>query len=135
MILWLLACDDGRAMPTTKLTVGSEVVTVEVADDGEERAMGLMFRDRLAENTGMLFVYPDARERSFWMKNTRIPLSIAFIDETGTIRSMAEMKPLDETMTRSGAPVPYALEMPGGWFPEHGLKVGDKVTGLPTGAR
>ena len=90
MILLILACTDGRLLPTAEIAVGAETITVEVADDGEERAMGLMFRDSLPEDSGMLFVYPDSRERSFWMKNTRIPLSIAFIDATGTILNPAE---------------------------------------------
>lgn len=134
MIFLLLACSDSTQLPTQKLMVGREVVVAEVADDGEERAMGLMFRDELTENAGMLFVYPDYRERSFWMKNTRILLSIAFLDREGVIRSLAEMRPLDETMTPSGAEAKYALEMPGGWFTAHGVVVGDTVTGLPAAA-
>lgn len=115
----------------TELKVGPATVAVELADTPEERQLGLMYRDTLPAGQGMLFVYPDAQERRFWMKNTRVPLSIAFIDPTGVIVSMADMTPLDTRTTPSGHAAMYALEVNRGWFREHGVKVGDAVVGLP----
>ena len=104
-------------------------VRVEIADDGSEQARGLMYRTALAENRGMLFVYPDEEERSFWMRNTLIPLSIAFIDSEGRIVDIQDMKPLDDDPPHyvSAEPAQYALEVNKGFFEERGVKVGDKV--------
>jgi uncharacterized membrane protein (UPF0127 family) len=104
---------------------------VEVADDAEEQARGLMNRDSLGANEGMLFVYPESRERSFWMKDTRIPLSIAFASPDGTIVSVADMRPMSRKRTLSGAPAMYALEVNQGWFEANGVAVGDKLGNLP----
>ena len=114
-----------------RLQIGSAELKAEVADDGEERAMGLMYRDRLAADQGMLFVYPELEERNFWMKNTRIPLSIAFIADDGTIVNIADMAPQQTTLTPSLKPVRYALEVNRGWFRDHGVKEGDRVQNLP----
>jgi uncharacterized membrane protein (UPF0127 family) len=119
------------ALPTTVLTIGSFDITAEVADDPKERASGLMFRDSLAAESGMVFVYPNARPRSFWMRNTCVPLSIAYIDAEGTIVSLADMQPLDENGVPSGPPAQYALEMEQGWFARKGVSVGDRIVGLP----
>ena len=121
-------------LPTVAVGVGAASLTVEVADEEAERSVGLMYRDRLSRDAGMLFVYPDALERRFWMKNTRIPLSIAFIDADGRIVSIADMMPMDTNTTPSGAPAQYALEMNIGWFARHGVRVGDPITGLPAPA-
>jgi uncharacterized membrane protein (UPF0127 family) len=131
-VTWLLALACAReGLPTTRVEVGGTTVTVEVADDEGERAMGLMYRDHLDADAGMLFVYPDALERRFWMKDTRVPLAIAFLAADGTIVRIAEMKPLDRNTTPSGAPAMYALEMNKGWFTAHGVKQGDRVGRLP----
>ena len=123
-----LACASAGTIP---LTIGDTRIRVEVADEEVERSQGLMFRDTLAADAGMLFVYPDVRERTFWMKNTRVPLSVAFLDPTGVIVRIADMRPLDTNLTASGAPVGYALEMNRGWFAAHGVREGDRVAGLP----
>ena len=120
-----------EGLPTVVLTVGTVDITAEVADDPRERAAGLMFRDRLAPETGMIFVYPAARSLSFWMRNTCLPLSIAYIDTMGRIVSLADMEPLREQGVPSGAPALYALEMEQGWFARKGVSVGDRVVGLP----
>jgi hypothetical protein len=130
-VIWLVACAHHQSLPTTSIEVGSQQITVEVADDGEERGLGLMFRDRLGADEGMLFVYPDDRERSFWMKNTKIPLSIAYIDKDGVIVHLADMRPLDETPVPSEFPARYALEMNKGWFAAHSVKEGDHIGHLP----
>ena len=102
-------------------------VQVEVADDVAEQAKGLMYREKLGENRGMLFVYPDERELSFWMKNTLIPLSIAYIDSEGRIVDILDMKPLDDRPPHyeSSEPVQYALEVNLGFFEKKGVKEGD----------
>jgi uncharacterized membrane protein (UPF0127 family) len=104
-------------------------VRVEVADNIFERARGLMDRTTLGENRGMLFVYPEERELSFWMKNTLIPLSIAFIDSERLIIDIQDMKPLDDEPPHyvSAEPAQYALEVNQGFFEKGGVKVGDRV--------
>ncbi len=109
---------------------GKEVrVRVEIADDPFEQSRGLMYRTALAEDRGMLFVYPDEEERSFWMKNTLIPLSIAFMDSEGRIVDIQDMKPLDDDPPHyvSAEPAQYALEVNQGFFEERGVKVGDRA--------
>ncbi len=119
--------DAGRGRPTTVLRVGGHEVRAEVADSDEERRRGLMGRDSLPEDHGMLFVYPEQRTLSFWMRNTRIPLDIAFIDRSGVIVDVQTMQPETEELHRSRQPALYALEMEAGWFEEHGVDVGDRV--------
>ena len=104
-------------------------VRVEVADDIFEQARGLMDRTTLGVNRGMLFVYPEERELSFWMKNTLIPLSIAFIDSERRIIDIQDMEPLDDEPPGyvSAEPAQYALEVNQGFFGERGVKVGDRV--------
>jgi uncharacterized protein len=104
-------------------------VDVEIADDTEEMARGLMGRTALAEDAGMLFVYPDERELSFWMKDTLIPLSIAFMDAEGRIVDIQDMKALDDTPPHytSAEPARYALEVNEGFFDERGVEVGDRA--------
>lgn len=121
--------------PTIPLTLGSHTLQVEVADTDAERARGLMERDGLAQDHGMVFVYPDEQERGFWMKNTRIPLSIAFADAQGRIVHIADMQPLDLRTTRSLRPAMYAVEVEQGWFAAHGVAVGSRIEGLPGPSR
>ena len=107
---------------------GEEVeVRVEIADSPEEQATGLMNRTALAEDRGMLFVFPGEEVRSFWMKNTHIPLSIAYLDSEGRIVDLQDMKPLDDEEPHyvSAEPARYALEVNQGFFEEHGVEVGD----------
>ena len=102
-------------------------VRVEVADDVNEQAKGLMYRKSLGEDRGMLFVYPAERELSYWMRNTLIPLSIAYIDSEGRIVDILDMKPLDDNPPHyvSSEPVQYALEVNKGFFEKKGVKEGD----------
>ena len=103
-------------------------VDAEVADDRAERARGLMERTALAEDAGMLFVFKRERQLSFWMKNTLIPLSIAYIAADGRIVDIEDMEPLDdETKHPSAEPAQYALEVNQGFFEERGIEVGDIV--------
>jgi uncharacterized protein len=120
----------GQETVTIEASGGESVeVRVEIADDEEEMARGLMGRTALAEDAGMLFVYPQERELSFWMKDTLIPLSIAFIDVEGRIVDIQEMKALDDRPPHytSAEPVRYALEANKGFFSERGVEVGDRA--------
>jgi uncharacterized membrane protein (UPF0127 family) len=109
------------------------VIRVEIADDASEREQGLMRRTELGENRGMLFVFEKEQRLSFWMKDTRIPLSIAFMDSEGRIVDIQEMKPLDDEPPNytSAEPARYALEVNRGFFNEHGVEAGDEAK-LPT---
>lgn len=124
-------CNSRARLPTINLTVGGSSIEVEVADDDAERIQGLMYRDELAKDSGMLFVYAASEELTFWMKNTKIPLSIAFINVDSQIIRIADLKPHDLQSTSSEQPALYALEMRRGWFDEHGVTEGAHVEGLP----
>ena len=118
-------------LPTVTIhaSCGEVRVRVEVADDPAERAKGLMYRKALGKNRGMLFIYPEEQELSFWMKNTLIPLSIAFMDSERRIIDIQDMKPLDDRPPHyvSSEPAQYALEVNQGFFKKRGVKVGDRV--------
>lgn len=120
------------ALPTASLAIGSLTLTVEVAATPAARSRGLMFRRALLLDRGMLFVFPASTVMSFWMRNTRIPLSIAFIDEEGRIAAIKPLAPFDERPVSSGVPARYALEVNRGVFERHGIAVGAPVTGLST---
>lgn len=107
---------------------GADTVVVEVARTADERAQGLKFRDELAPGTGMIFVFPDEATRSFWMQDTYIPLDIAYMDASFRIIDIQQMEPLVTDTYPSAAPAMYALEVPLGWFAEHGVQVGDVPT-------
>ncbi|MEQ8171835.1 MAG: DUF192 domain-containing protein [Candidatus Eremiobacterota bacterium] len=109
------------------LTVKDRTITVEIADTSEKRMTGLMYRKSLGKNEGMLFIFSGEEIHSFWMKNTLIPLSIAFIKEDGTIIHIEDMEPQTETTHPSKYPVKYALEVNKGWFKENNITVGDKI--------
>jgi uncharacterized membrane protein (UPF0127 family) len=118
-------------LPTTRLNAGIHVITAEVAQDNPSRMRGLMFREKLPPNGGMLFVFEGKGVQCMWMRNTVIPLSVAFIDDDGTIVNIEDMKPLDETTQHcSKKPVAFALEMAQGWFAQRGIKPGAKIGGI-----
>jgi uncharacterized membrane protein (UPF0127 family) len=100
-------------------------ITVEIARTEEERAQGLMHRKKLPDGEGMIFIYDRDQQMSFWMKNTVIPLSIAFIASDGRIIEIKDMRPLDLNSVKSSRSVRYALEAPQGWFGRAGIKPGD----------
>jgi len=107
-------------------------VNVEVAAEADQRARGLMYREEIGENWGMLFVYDKQQTLSFWMENTTIPLSIAFIDRDLVVRDIQDMRPLDgKTRHVSSVPVTYALEVNQGWFARNGIRVGTTVAFSP----
>jgi uncharacterized membrane protein (UPF0127 family) len=118
-------------LPTVKLTAGIHLITAEVADTEPTRVRGLMFRESLAPNHGMLFVFDEKAIHCMWMRNTLIPLSVAFIDDAGAIVNVADMAPRTETSHCAQRPVRFALEMERGWFAKRGLGAGSRIGGLP----
>jgi uncharacterized membrane protein (UPF0127 family) len=119
-----LACPLG--LPAATISVKGHTLAVELATTPKARICGLSNRVKLPENHGMLFIYPTRGPRTFWMKDTHIPLSIAFLDDSGRISSILHMTPMQTAERyRSLQPVRYALEVNQGWFAEHGIGVGD----------
>ncbi|MEX2442872.1 MAG: DUF192 domain-containing protein [Alkalispirochaeta sp.] len=112
---------------TVGLTVGDHVFQVEIADTPESRRQGLMFRENLGQDEGMLFVFPDSQMRSFWMKDTPLPLSIAYISARGRILEIRNMEPYSEEPVRSRFPARYALEVNRGRFSQVGISEGDEI--------
>lgn len=118
-------------LPTTALTAGMHVIQAELAVQPEQQMTGMMFRRIMGNNEGMLFVNEDAGVRCFWMRNTLLPLTIAFIADDGTIVNLADMAPQSEQSHCSAKPVRFALEMRQGWFSKHGIAAGFKLKGAP----
>jgi uncharacterized membrane protein (UPF0127 family) len=125
------AAGANEALPTIPLSINGHQIVVEVAATPERRSLGLMHRFSLQPDHGMLFVFDYPEPQGFWMKNTFIPLSIAFVAADGRIINVDEMQPHDESTHLSHGPALYAIEMRKGWFAERGIKSGDVVTGLP----
>lgn len=118
----------------SELRVGGKTVRAEIADEEHERATGLMFRDAIAPDAGMLFVMDRIGPVGFWMKNTRVPLTIAYMDSNGRILELHDLKPLDVTPVPSRfRNIAFALEMPQGWFSKNNVWPGERVEGLPKG--
>jgi uncharacterized membrane protein (UPF0127 family) len=119
-------------LPCTELRIGTKKITAEIADEDHERAVGLMFRKSLASDSGMLFVMDRIAPVGFWMKNTEVPLTIAYIDPDGVIKELHDLEPRNETPVPSRFPnIAYALEMPQGWFSENNIWPGQRLEGLP----
>lgn len=145
-LLWLLGlavslCAPGCTEPAPvakpsviQVRLGQHTFTLEVAADEKARNFGLMFRQSMPADHGMLFVFDDERPLGFWMKNTYIPLDILFLDAQGKVISIQQMRPLDESTTPSGGPARYAIELNQGASQQAGVKVGD-VVHIPAGAR
>jgi uncharacterized membrane protein (UPF0127 family) len=121
-----------RADPllTYPLKIKGHAIRVEVANTPDTRRTGLMFRDSLPENQGMLFLYEAEDRHAMWMKNTLLPLSVAFIDRTGRILNIEDMQPQTEDTHMAAAAAAYSLEMNQGWFRKRGIKRGDRVEGI-----
>jgi MAF protein len=127
--------EDGKPQTGARevtLKIAGHAITAEVADTDARRRLGLMNRDSLADDRGMIFVYPELKQRNFWMHNTRIPLTIAYIRDDGSISSLEDMEAMDERAIPSMEPVRFCLEMNKGWFKVHGIRAGAKVEGLDT---
>jgi uncharacterized membrane protein (UPF0127 family) len=116
------------------LTVRFFQITAEVADTPALRTRGLMGRQSLPPSHGMLFIFEQPQQHCFWMRNTPLPLTIAFLDDEGRISSMADMQPLSEATHCSQVPVRYALEMEQGWFAKRGTQPGEMIRGIAPAA-
>jgi Uncharacterized conserved protein, COG1430 len=110
-----------------KIEINNKILYVEIADNDEKRSLGLMFRKYLPDSVGMLFIFDSSGIYPFWMKNTYVPLSIAFIDENYKIIDIFDLEPLDETPIFPIKKFKYALEVNRNWFKRNNIKVGDKV--------
>jgi uncharacterized protein len=115
-----------QALPEQQVTLKGVELTVQIAESEDERQKGLMFVKSMPENDGMLFVWDEAAPRSFWMRNTYIPLDIVYLNE-GKVVSVVQGKPLDETGLPSGVPADMVLEVNAGWVAKHGVTVGDTL--------
>jgi len=118
-------------LPRVRLAAGMHQIDAQVATTPEQRAMGLMFRKEMPQHEGMLFAFDQPSVQCFWMMNTYLPLTAAFVADDGTIVNMVDMKPLDTNSQCSAKPVRYVLEMHQGWFAKKGIKAGSKLTGEP----
>lgn len=135
---WCLATAAAQAqtgpqprLPTVDLQAGMHIIKTELAITPEQQATGMMFRREMGSNEGMLFVNEQPAQRCFWMRNTLVPLSIAFLADDGTIVNIADMEPQSERSHCSAQPVRFALEMNRGWFAKRGLKAGARLKGKP----
>lgn len=121
-----------QRLPTTVLQTGMHRIVAQVAQTPEQRSVGLMHVREMPQHEGMLFVFEEAGAQCFWMRNTLIPLSIAFLRDDGSVVNIAEMKALDDKSNHCSAePVRFALEMNAGWFAKRGLKPGSRISGAP----
>ncbi len=115
------------------LSAGIHVIQAEMAVTPAQQATGMMFRSQMGANEGMLFVNEDSGVRCFWMRNTLLPLTIAFLGDDGTIVNLADMAPRSDDSHCAAKPVRYALEMRQGWFAKRGIKPGQRLHGGPFG--
>ena len=122
-----------QKLPSIRLNAGIHNIQAEVAQSADERSIGLMFRETMGTNEGMLFAFEQPAQQCFWMKNTLLPLSIAFIADDGSIVNIDRMKPQTLESHCSVKPVRFVLEMNDGWFEKRGIKPGTKLRGAPFG--
>ena len=129
-----LAQTGPQKLPSIRLNAGIHNIQAEVAQSPDERSTGLMFRKEMGTNEGMLFAFEQPDQQCFWMKNTLLPLSIAFIADDGSIVNIDHMKPQTLESHCSTKPVRFVLEMNEGWFDKRGIKPGTKLRGAPFGS-
>ena len=118
-------------LPRTKLSAGFHRIEVQVASTPSQQATGLMFRAEMPQHEGMLFVFPEPKQQCFWMKNTLIPLTAAFVADDGTVVNLVDMQPQTTQSHCSAKPVRFVLEVNQGWFAKKGLKAGMRLVGAP----
>jgi uncharacterized membrane protein (UPF0127 family) len=124
----------GSTLPTVPMKLGSKTFTLEIANDSAEREKGLMRRDSMPDNHGMIFVFPQEQKLGFYMRNTRIPLDIVYVSAAGVVVSVKSMRPYDATTVWSDAPAKWAIELNQGQAAACGIKVGDALI-IPDSAR
>ena len=129
MPMW--AQDGPQKLPSVALNAGMHNIQAELAQTPDERSIGLMFRKSMGANEGMLFAFEQPAKQCFWMKNTLLPLSIAFVSADGTVVNIDDMKPQTLDSHCSVKEVPFVLEMNAGWFAKRGIKAGFKLKGPP----
>jgi len=134
-LLMLATAQAWAQMPRMELSAGIYRIEAEVAANQENRMQGLMQRRSMGANQGMLFVFPQAERHCMWMRNTLLPLSVAFLDEQGRILNVEDMKPQTDTSHCAAAPARFALEMNAGWFAGKGLKAGQRINGVENSPR
>ena len=131
LLMTLLASTQALAqMPRIELSASFHRIDAEVAADQQNRMQGLMNRRSMAANQGMLFVFPQAARHCMWMRNTLIPLSVAFLDEDGQIINIEDMKPQTENNHCAASAARFALEMNASWFSTKGIAVGTRIGGI-----
>ncbi len=128
--VFLLSAPASAEIPKIHLHISGHTLAIEVAHTQVSRSQGLMFRQAMGENNGMLFVYTESARHSMWMANTDIPLSVAFLDEKGTILNITDMAPNTRTAHSSAGAAKYAIEMNLGWFRTRQIEAGMQVMGL-----
>ena len=128
---WAAGTPPQTGLPVVTLDIAGKVVRAEVASTSEQQQTGLMGRRSLPANHGMLFVFAQPQRVCMWMRDTLIPLSVAFIDAHGLVTNLAEMRAQTDTTHCAARDVGYALEMPSHWFAQHGVKPGDRIGSLP----
>jgi uncharacterized membrane protein (UPF0127 family) len=116
-------------LPKATLNAGMHLIQVQLAQDFEQRQIGLMWRKEMPQNEGMLFVFDQPAVQCFWMRNTLIPLTAAFVADDGTIVNLIDMKPMNDASHCSQKPVRFVLEMNQGWFAKRNIQAGFKLTG------
>ena len=131
----LVAAQVNKDLPLVELSINKTKLKAEVAGDINSRTIGLMNRFSLLPDQGMIFVFAQSEPLAFWMKNTFVPLSIAYIDSKGVILNIVDMKPHDESPHPSAGAAMYALEMRQGWFKSRAIKAGDTISGLEKAGR
>ena len=113
----------------TTLNAGMHLIQVQLAQDFEQRQIGLMWRKEMPQNEGMLFVFDQSAVQCFWMRNTLLPLTAAFVSDDGSIVNLADMKPMNDDSHCSKKPVRFVLEMNQGWFAKRNIQAGFKLSG------
>jgi uncharacterized membrane protein (UPF0127 family) len=131
----LASAQDGpQKLPQIRLNAGIHNINAELASTPQQREIGLMFREAMPANDGMLFVFESPGQQCFWMKNTLIPLSVAFVADDGSVVNIEDMKPQTLDGHCSLKPVRFVLEMNKGWFDKRGIKAGSRLRGAPFGS-
>jgi len=127
------AQDGPQKLAQVRLNAGIHNINAELASTPQQREIGLMFRNAMPANDGMLFVFEQPGQQCFWMRNTLIPLSVAFIGDDGSVVNIDDMKPQTLDSHCSAKPVRFVLEMNEGWFAKRGIKAGSRLRGGPFG--